>query len=183
MGQRGPIGKPEDRRQRKRPRTKEVLPAVIPLALPDENTAEALPAENTAPQPPAGLLKATRNRWLEFWRSELASVVTPTDVPALERLYTLYDERERALRDFRKARMVRGSQGQMVLNPMGRLVKDLDSEIRALEDRFGLTPQARLRLGITFADNADSLDRLNEIARKNAPSQATTPDDDDPRLG
>ena len=54
---------------------------------------------------------------------------------AVVRYFTLLDERERAYRAYKKQRVVQGSQGQKVLNPMGRFMHDCNSEIRNLEDR------------------------------------------------
>lgn len=67
---------------------------------------------------------------------------------AVQRLFDLYDERERAYRGFAKQRFVLGSKGQQVLNPLGRLVAAFDGEIRQLEDRLGFSPASRLRLGL-----------------------------------
>jgi hypothetical protein len=44
---------------------------------------------------------------------------------------------------------------------MGRQMLSLDVEIRQLEDRFGLTPRARLQLGITYGEAKKSLEELN----------------------
>jgi P27 family predicted phage terminase small subunit len=90
-----------------------------------------------------------KKKWQTFWTSDGARVLAvAVDVGAAERLFDLYDERERAYRGFRKERFVEGSQGQMVLNPLGRLIASFDSEIRQLEDRLGFSPASRMRLGI-----------------------------------
>ena len=142
----GPAPKHGGRRQRKR---------AADLAL-------VQPIAREAPPAPSGLLKRTRERWDAFWRSPLGSVVSPeTDVSALERLFTLYDERERAYRVVRKQRVVIGSTGQPVLHPLARQLCSYDGEIRQLEDRFGLTPMARLRLGVQIGTAARTLDDLN----------------------
>jgi len=122
----------------------------------------ALPGGKVDPPPaPSGLLKATREDWSGFWASPLASLVIPADLPALRRLFTLYDERLRAYQGYRKGRLVAGSMGQPVLNPLFAAMKSADAEIRALEDRLGLSPIARLRLGVALGEAARSLDELN----------------------
>ncbi len=159
----GPIPKPDDRRQR-------------------QNTRPELPttAPGPAPDPPAGLLKTTRDQWETYWRSSLARYVDQdTDRPAIERLFTLYDERERALQGYRKSRLVKGSQGQPVLNPLARLMSTLDSEIRQLEDRLGLNPKARATLGITFGEAARSLADLNRALTSEV---SDGEEEEDPRL-
>lgn len=79
-------------------------------------------------------------------------IAAAVDAAALERLFDLYDERERAYQDFRKQRFVKGSQGQDVLNPLGRLITSLDNEIRQLEDRYGFSPRSRMNLGLELEE-------------------------------
>jgi hypothetical protein len=56
--------------------------------------------------------------------------------------------------------VVEGSQGQPVASPLFKVAMALDSEVRALEDRYGLTPAARLKLGIRLGEAARSLEDL-----------------------
>ena len=120
------------------------------------NTRPRAPRSGTqpkAPPPRKEWAPETKTRWKTFWASEAARVLAPAvDSAALERLFDLYDERERAYRDFTKQRFVDGSQGQLVLNPLGRLISGFDSEIRQLEDRLGFSPASRLRLGLDLGD-------------------------------
>ena len=114
------------------------------------------------PAKPAGLLRETALQWAAFWASPLAITTVPTtDAPAIVRLFRLRDERERMARVIRRARVVLGSQGQPRANPLYAQIASFDAEIRQLEDRFGLTPMARLKLGITLGDAARSLADLN----------------------
>lgn len=122
----------------------------------------AVDGEIVIPEPPTGMLKQVLDSWAMFWRSPLARLVQiDSDLPSLYRLFTLYDERERCYRAVRKERLVMGSQGQMVLNPLYRQMSTNDTEIRNLEDRFGLTPMARLKLGVQMGDAARSLADIN----------------------
>lgn len=121
------------------------------------------------PPAPAGLLKATGAAWAAFWTSPIARLVQPdVDGVALTRLFTLYDERERAYRGARRERLVKGSQGQPRANPLFDVVRQLDGEIRQLEDRFGMSPRARLVLGVAFVDGT-TLDDLNEVLEGDDP--------------
>jgi P27 family predicted phage terminase small subunit len=147
----GPAPKPEHLRQghRKRPALTVSGPSV--------------PVD--VPAPPSGLLKVTSARWDAFWRSPVAAAADPvTDLPAVERLFRAYDEVERAGRAFRKGRIVQGSTGQPVLNPLSRYIAQLTSEITGLEDRLGLTPKARLALGIQMGEARRSLNDLIQEA-------------------
>jgi len=130
------------------------------------------------PGPPRSLLAVTRKSWEAFWTSEVAAAVdASSDMPAIVRLFTLLDERERALRIYRRARLVSGSQGQPVLSPAFKAIAVLDSEIRQLEDRFGLTPRARAALGISIGQARLTLDELNRVA-----VEAVSEETADPRL-
>lgn len=155
--------KPVERRQRGA-RTKDVgTVARLPVAL---AASAPLPAEHWAPPVAEG--------WHEFWSSPLADpkVLKPTDVPALRRLFELRHQLELARERFDAEPEVAGSMGQPVLSPWAAEIHRLESVISKLEDRFGLTPLARLRLGVSFeegvslaARNAQLLQGLTAPAR------------------
>lgn len=125
------------------------------------------------PECPSDLLPEVAESWERFWRSPLAQTVTPdTDLPAVERLFGLRDERERAWRIIRAARVVSGSMGQERASPFYAVASALDSEIRQLEDRLGLSPQARLRLGVQLGEAARSLADINAALNGGADAEA-----------
>jgi P27 family predicted phage terminase small subunit len=106
--------------------------------------------------------ESTLERWVSFWRSPLASQVEPSDEGAFRRLFWIYDELDRLRQAIEETgRVVEGSQGQPRPNPLYKQVESFQAEARQMEDRFGLSPLSRLRLGITFADAQASLDGLN----------------------
>lgn len=165
MGLRGPQPKPGSKGSRVVKRTKPM--------------DERLVGPVEAPTVPAGLLAPTKAWWAKFWSSELSRFLKPTDLTALEQLAILYDERERAQHAIRRTRvetytdtdgterqarvsnrLVMGSKGQPVLNPLIRYVEDLQGDITRLEDRFGLTPKARLALGLQLAEGTKRLEDL-----------------------
>lgn len=142
----------------------------------------ALPETPSCPERIAGAkpLESTAEAWDRLWRSDVVSVVDLlSDMESVVRWASLLDERERALRAFRRQRLVAGSQGQMVINPLWSVVRGCDTELRALEDRIGLSPKARLQLGITYAEAGKSLDELNRLMDEEDADAAI----DDPRLG
>lgn len=106
----------------------------------------------------------------------MSGLVEDADLPAIRRLFTLLDERERSYRAFRRNRFVQGSKRQPVLNPLARHMLSLDGEIRALEAVFGIGPLPRLRAGIAFGEASRSLADLNRSLDQEAG------EDDDPRL-
>jgi P27 family predicted phage terminase small subunit len=129
------------------------------------------PDAGVLPRAPSGMVPSandqwragTVERWHEFWCSPLAQQVEASDYGSLRRLWGLYDELDRLWDAVEETgRVVVGSQGQPRPNPLFKQIEAFQAEARQLEDRFGLSPLARLRLGITFADAAASLDGLNQ---------------------
>jgi len=111
-------------------------------------------------------LAEIREWWQAFWSSDLVAVVgADTDIPAVRRLATLLDLRERALRAAQENMMIVGSTGQMVENPLAKAMSRYDVEIRNLEDRFGLTPRARLNLGVQLGQARKSLEDMMKVTR------------------
>ncbi len=107
-------------------------------------------------------LKITKEWWEDFWNSDLATAIDhKSDQSAVYRLATLIDERERVYKQAKKERLVVGSQGQVVLNPLYSAMLKLDAEIRQLEDRIGMNPKARVSLGISIGQAKKSLSDLN----------------------
>jgi len=114
------------------------------------------------PQLKGRYLKNTKLWWEDFWNSDLASAIdTKSDQSAVYRLATLIDERERVYKQAKKDRLVVGSQGQVVLNPLYSAMLKLDAEIRQLEDRIGMNPKSRVSLGISIGQAKRTLADLN----------------------
>lgn len=118
--------------------------------------------EDDTPPPPAGLLKATKLAWVEFWSSPVAAMVRPSDMSALRRWAFLLDEHQRALRAYRSQRLTTGSKGQMRRNPAFDVAQSLAAELRQLEDKLGMNPLARMRLGLALVEQQNELDKMNE---------------------
>jgi len=126
----------------------------------------------TVPVAPDGVSLATRKMWREFWASRMAWFIETVDMPTLRHLFRLYDERDRSYRAYRKCPYVKGSKGQPVINPILKQARAFESEIRRLEDRFGISPWSRQRMGIPVGKQK-SLEDLNH--------DLDDSDDDDPR--
>ena len=148
MGARGPLPKEEGRRQRERGRRNTALMAAFQ------------PAD--VPDAPENLSDAQLEAWEEFFTSELAGLIKKTDLPVVRRLWTYYQQHEDLTIIFEKSKLVAGSTGQPRINPAHDALMKLETAIHRLENELGLTPSARLRLGITFADATNSIDALNE---------------------
>jgi P27 family predicted phage terminase small subunit len=112
------------------------------------------------PRPPAGLLPVTVKTWRSLWRSRVAqSWDRSSDLPVVTRYALLLDRWQRYDDIVRGAPMVRGSKDQLRANPLASRMDAIESQLRSLEDQLGLTPAARLRLGISLVEAQTALSR------------------------
>lgn len=115
-----------------------------------------------APPPPAKLTKAQQERWARLWASPLARLIEPSDHPALERLFGLYDMVAKAERATQGKWLGSGSTGQLVVHPLLKEASTWRKEILELERQFGIGgPLSRLKLGVEFGNAHRSLSDLN----------------------
>ena len=164
MGKRGPLPKPSARRAGHRRARK-------PKAL------ELVPAEATVPVPPSGVGASTLAAWETYWRSDVAAVASEVDLPVIRRLFVMYDQYEKAIEIVSKTIAVKGSTGQIRVNPVADYAFKLAGQILRLEEELGLTPLSRQRLGIALAEKYRSLDELNRSL-----NDGLTTERQDPRL-
>lgn len=130
--------------------------------------------ELALPNPPAWLSTKNADFWRQYWSSDLALAADPkTDIQAIHRLFGLYDERDRLEKAYKAKPLIKGSMGQMRLNPLRGLISGCDAEILKLEDRFGLNPISRLRLGITFGEAAKTMADLNNMLNDDGSDNGT----------
>lgn len=83
------------------------------------------------------------------------------DLHRVERWIRAIDEYERVLPVLTKTRLVKGSMGQVVLNPLAAYLDSIKAELARAETELGLTPLARLRLGITYGVARLTAEALN----------------------
>lgn len=106
------------------------------------------------PEPPPGLTARTKGTWVKFWTSSVSAVVNlESDVEVLNRWILNVDEWHRVIRQIRReGRVVDGSKGQPTAHPLIGYKGNLETAIKDAENQLGLTPAARARLGIKFAE-------------------------------
>jgi P27 family predicted phage terminase small subunit len=150
LGKRGPLPKEEGARQNRRARSN--------LRLIEKYEAD----KPAVPQPPTGLSPERISDWHRYFGSQLAGLVQDTDMSAVRRLWGYYQQHDELTAIFAKSRLVAGSTGQPRMNPAADALLKLETAILRLENELGLTPSARLRLGITYADATNSLEKLTE---------------------
>lgn len=154
MGARGPLAKREGRQRRGAPVTGE-LQAAAPAT----------------PEPPADLHADVLLQWQDFWDSQAAQVLADIDLPALHRLFRYRSEWHSVadrLRVIGGGDVVEGSAGQLRMHPLSERLIKLETTITALEDKLGLTPMARARLGISLALNQLT---WQQVAQSGRPSE------------
>ncbi len=151
-----PIPKPKETRQRWAKRQEVGLIKVDPTA------------KVVIPKAPKGLLKASRDRWESYWLSPVSKAVDiGADGGRLERWIRAVDEWHRVGETFRASRVVKGSMGQPVLNPLATYMATLESTIARAEQELGLTPMSRAKLGIVIGQEALTVEALNRSLSSN----------------
>lgn len=123
--------------------------------------AERAARREPAPPPAFGWLVETRRAWKEFWASRSSDLVDrAVDLTSVRHLFTLYDERARAYGAYARQRLVKGSKGQKVANPVYKVARAMQNEIRQLEQQFGIGARSRRNLGMSAQDEP-SLEEMN----------------------
>jgi hypothetical protein len=141
------------------------------------------------PTPPKSWLKATKDEWVAFFRSERAAAVDAVTLPPLRRLFEMRDLERRAWARYVKAPYVDGSQGQPVANPAFDEAMKLERAIVALEDRYGVSLKALANLGVAVGQAKLTVEELNRMAEERAVELAADDGDwvarvrDAPRAG
>ena len=110
------------------------------------------------PDPPSGLGPFGVSVWTDVWTLG-AGVYMPTALHVISRSCSL-SERRHTLLSLVEADgwLTPGSTGQTVVHPAARMVDVIEGRLTTLEDRLGLNPEARLRLGITAVEHQSRLD-------------------------
>jgi P27 family predicted phage terminase small subunit len=124
---------------------------------------------DVSPQLPPDLDRltgATRKRAEQMW-SDLWLVgegtYTETDAFVIERYISLQLRRSRLLAMLdHEGLMVVGSQGQPVAHPAIRAVATIEAMLPGLEDKLGLTPDSRRRLGMGGPSGESTFDSFIE---------------------
>ena len=169
MGSRGPIAKREGR-QRPQPPTADASPARL-LAESDLEPSQHWDIE-------------VQDAYTTFLTSPVASAVDPIDIPMVRRLYNYYDLHFKIMSQWAiemkdshtasgeaNSLVVGGARGMWKVHPYLTSLQRLESSARALEDRLGISPQARARLGIDISEAAVATDKAKRLTRKERPGR------------
>lgn len=120
-----------------------------------------------------------RSRWGEMWESDVAtSWERRADSGRLGR-YIFNFDRWLKLSELMVGReVVKGSRGQVRANPLFGVLASLEGDLKATEEKFGLTPMDRMRLGIEIGGAAAGLRDAAEIMAEQSmePDEWAAPD-------
>lgn len=101
--------------------------------------------------------------WSDIWTAGHGFYQEATDAYVIERYVSLQVRRAKLMATLEHdGYITTGSQGQDVAHPAARLLLDIEGKLPALEDRLGLSPEARLRLGLAVAETKSKLDAFRE---------------------
>lgn len=127
--------------------------AVAPLA-------PAAPLSQAAPAPPSHLKRVGLDVWALVWDYGV-KVYQPADALLITRYAELQQRRADMLGHLERDGFFEvGSQGQRIQHPAARILSDIESKLVPLEDRLGLSPESRARLGIATAEAANALEQF-----------------------
>lgn len=101
------------------------------------------------PPAPANLSPEAAEVWTEVWLAGGSAYNPRTDARPIERYAELTARRITLLQKLDEEGWTTfGSMGQQAAHPLVRVLSDTEAKLQALEDRLGLNPEARIRLGI-----------------------------------
>lgn len=121
-----------------------------------------------------------RARWREMWSSDVARTWDRAgELSALGRYIRSLDRWLKYDELVLRSPMVKGSMGQLRENPLASRMAVLSGELRVFEEKFGLTPLDRMRLGIELGGAAQGIKTASELLAEFAtdPDEYALPDD------
>jgi len=101
------------------------------------------------PDPPGALGEVGSELWVRVWTAGAKAYQPATDAFIIERYCSLQERRSTLLGVITvEGWLATGSTGQVVVHPAAKLLSEVEGRLGPIEDRLGLNPEARLRLGL-----------------------------------
>lgn len=120
----------------------------------------AVPSQTSVPRAPTTLNVAGKGIWAMVWQLG-NGVYTASDTFVIERYASLQSRRVAMLAVLeREGEFSSGAAGQVVAHPAAKLLADIETKLVGLEDRLGLNPEARVRLGVAQVEARSKLDEF-----------------------
>ena len=122
---------------------------------------ENLAVRPDLPPTPSHLKSLGTDVWFATWAAGGDSYSPVTDAHVIERYAALHDRRQELMDMLKDEGMVTvGSTGQQVLHPAARFIAETEKMMSGLEDKLGMNPESRLRLGISAIEKESKLDQF-----------------------
>lgn len=103
-------------------------------------------------------------RWREIWSSEVSQIWDRSgDMGRLVRYIVNFDQWLKLTEAISGKEVVLGSTGQKRANPLFNVRFGIELELKAAEEKLGLTPLDRMRLGIEVGGAAQGLDNARKL--------------------
>lgn len=141
----------------------------------------AVPSGSVEPlEPPEGLSAPSLAAWESFWEDRQAAFLTPSSTVVLLRWIDALDRYTRTTAEADKEPLVKGSTGQLVVNPLYKIAESARSTVEACEKQLGIGGLNAASLGIAAVQEARSLADMN--AKYSKPEGVASLATEDPRL-
>src|SRR5438128_2316384 len=108
-----------------------------PLANPKPGNRPVLAAAGPVPAPASDWSGQTIEQWNGYWTGPAARLAERVDLAAITRLFGLYDQHAKSVAILAQGLVVRGSVGQIRVNPLADHALRLESAILRLENELG----------------------------------------------
>ncbi len=96
--------------------------------------------------------------WADVW-SDIRNISAKSDRFLVARYVHMLLEFETIVVELDGRRTTTGSTGSLVVHPDRKLLSDLQATLVRYEDKLGLSPEARARLGVAQEDNRDEFEQ------------------------
>lgn len=137
-------------------------------------------SDKFAPAPDEGWHEITVQQWEDYWDSDVAGAAEEADLPLVYRLFRYRDEHTRLQMQWAgmadDERVTEGSNRKdaLRLHPIADRMRHLEADMLKLEDRLGLSPLSRARLGIEVGNAQITWDQVNKKL-ESAPARSALP--------
>jgi len=136
---------------------------------------ESNDASEELPEPDGEWLPGVKADWNDFWNSPIAAYMDPIHIPALKRLFYYRSSWLETKNEIQEANssLIAGSNGNRVLNPLIRSLRDLETQIQTMETQYGLTLKSATQLGIELGTETLTWQQVANAAIAASPEPVT----------
>jgi P27 family predicted phage terminase small subunit len=112
------------------------------------------------PEPDSGWSAETVGLWEGYWSDAVAGIVHAADMGTVLSYFRAYNAKRGLELQIEASPTVTNGKGDEIPNPAVVLVKHYAAEVKFYGDALGMSPKARLKLGVTFSQAAQEADKV-----------------------